>query len=164
MNLKILKRRTKNGKKRYLKNQIYRFFLFGFNSFFVSFGTLCNRHCGNFWIIAFWSALPKLIYLLNNVPWLSSPFFVLTQLSLRDPVMTIDLRDFILTQLKSCQNQQGPALFSQLMDLVDPDISRQLQLFIHNLQATRWMTPLLFTQWTMAWRRVRSEPLLWYDS
>ena len=50
--------------------------------------------------------------------------------------MKLNLRDFVLQELMRCQQQQGPVRFEQLMELVDPDIGRQLRYFIQTVQTS----------------------------
>ena len=60
-----------------------------------------------------------------------SSFFSFLQLSLQDPVHTINLKDFVLQELTKCQSQYGQNTFNQLMETVDPDVVQQLQDFVH---------------------------------
>lgn len=50
------------------------------------------------------------------------------QLSKQDPVHTVPLKDYLVSQLRACQEQRGEK-FNQLMGLVDPEIVQQLKSF-----------------------------------
>ncbi|XP_041361999.1 importin-11-like isoform X2 [Gigantopelta aegis] len=50
-------------------------------------------------------------------------------LARKDPVHTVSLKDYVMSQLKQCQQAHGQAVFGRLMDQVDPDILSQLQQF-----------------------------------
>ncbi|XP_048738332.2 importin-11-like [Ostrea edulis] len=50
------------------------------------------------------------------------------QLSKQDPVHTVPLKDFLMSQLQSCQEQTGEK-FDLLMEQVDPEIIQQLRTF-----------------------------------
>lgn len=53
---------------------------------------------------------------------------VIFQLSKQDPVHTVPLKDYLMSQLRACQEQRGEK-FNQLMGLVDPEIVQQLKSF-----------------------------------
>ncbi|KAL5005534.1 hypothetical protein ScPMuIL_018990 [Solemya velum] len=50
-------------------------------------------------------------------------------LSKRDPVHTVALREYVISQLTLCQQMHGQAGFEHLMEQVDPEIIQQLQSF-----------------------------------
>lgn len=53
---------------------------------------------------------------------------IVLQLSKQDPVHTVPLKDYLVSQLRACQEQRGEK-FNQLMGLVDPEIVQQLKSF-----------------------------------
>lgn len=55
-------------------------------------------------------------------------FCIVLQLSKQDPVHTVPLKDYLVSQLRACQEQRGEK-FNQLMGLVDPEIVQQLKSF-----------------------------------
>ena len=63
----------------------------------------------------------KLYYIIFRVS-----FF---QLSFKDPVFCISLRDFVMSQLTEYQRQQGTPKFEELMQSIDIEIQQQLQQF-----------------------------------
>ncbi|XP_078607197.1 importin-11-like isoform X1 [Branchiostoma floridae x Branchiostoma japonicum] len=52
------------------------------------------------------------------------------QLSIKDPVHSVSLRDFVQAKLHECQQTHGQDGFQTLMDTVDVEIKEQLQRFI----------------------------------
>ncbi len=52
------------------------------------------------------------------------------QLSFRDPVHTVNLRDYVMQELSKCRQQHGQPGFDHLMEMVDIEIRQQLQEFI----------------------------------
>ncbi|CAG2187918.1 Importin-11 [Mytilus edulis] len=54
-----------------------------------------------------------------------------TKLSKKDPVHTIALREYLLSQLRACQLLHGQSVFNEMMDSVDSEIVHQLQEFTH---------------------------------
>ena len=54
------------------------------------------------------------------------------QLSAGDPVHTIALDGFILSQLNQLQLTLGNAVFDSLMQTVDSEVLQQLQLFLRH--------------------------------
>ncbi|XP_019623720.1 PREDICTED: importin-11-like [Branchiostoma belcheri] len=52
------------------------------------------------------------------------------QLSIKDPVHSVSLRDFVHAKLQECQQTHGQDGFQKLMDTVDVEIKEQLQRFI----------------------------------
>ena len=52
------------------------------------------------------------------------------QLTNADPVHTISLRDYLMSQLAMCRQQHGEQGFSKLMQLVDWEIAQELQDFL----------------------------------
>lgn len=52
------------------------------------------------------------------------------RLSKQDPVYTVSLKDYTMSQLNSCEQLLGTALFQNLMDTVDCEIVDQLKQFM----------------------------------
>ncbi|CAG5125622.1 unnamed protein product, partial [Candidula unifasciata] len=52
-------------------------------------------------------------------------------LSRQDPVHTVCLKTYVVSQLNLCQQIHGQKVFEQLMAQVDQDVSNQLQPFLH---------------------------------
>ncbi|XP_059176481.1 importin-11-like isoform X2 [Physella acuta] len=52
-------------------------------------------------------------------------------LSKQDPVHTVCLKSYLMSQLKLCQENVGQAAFDHLMSQVDPEVLSQLQPFCH---------------------------------
>ncbi|XP_048255112.1 importin-11-like [Haliotis rufescens] len=50
-------------------------------------------------------------------------------LSRQDPVHSVSLKDYMVSQLTQCQQSHGQVNFDRLMESVDPDISSQLRMF-----------------------------------
>jgi hypothetical protein len=50
----------------------------------------------------------------------------------KDPVHTIALRDYLLSQLRACQLLHGQSVFNQMMDTVDSEIIKQLHEFTNS--------------------------------
>ncbi|KAH3830258.1 hypothetical protein DPMN_103499 [Dreissena polymorpha] len=51
-------------------------------------------------------------------------------LTLKDPVHSVPLKDFVFQQLRQCHNIHGDAVFDKLVQQVDPDVYMQLQQFL----------------------------------
>ncbi|XP_077863399.1 importin-11-like [Saccoglossus kowalevskii] len=52
------------------------------------------------------------------------------QLSLKDPVHSVSLRDFTINKLSACQQIYGQGTFETMMETVDVEIVQQMQQFV----------------------------------
>ena len=51
------------------------------------------------------------------------------QMTLKDPVHSVPLKEFVFQQLRECHNRLGDTAFDALTQQIDPDVYIQLQQF-----------------------------------
>lgn len=88
----------------------------------------CLRLFDNSCNIIFFS-LPCLARAEEHIWLICSNFFVFKQLSRQDPVHTVCLKSYVVSQLNACQQTHGQSSFDMLMGQVAPEVVRQLEPF-----------------------------------
>lgn len=66
---------------------------------------------------------------------------IVHQLWRQDPVHTVNLQEYLVSQINQCQQIHGQPAFSHLMDRVDPEVFTQLKAFVHWPRSVRVESP-----------------------